>query len=417
MDNFGFSMLNEVYLAPLLFTGKLGLISLVPSFTSPKSLLRFALVPILAYSTWIELLSWDIFTASKIWQGVLAGYSAWWLIHFIDVALLSRWSFEAGGPTSRGEQKKKGENAEPKDGRGGIFREGDDGGRTSGQQESLWARLKFGAWVASSFRFPNTAFQLKNIPPFRSGNEAFVPSRTQFIVHNILSVTFSYIVLDFLSHGDFGHSSHVELSKISIFWRLGDLSRQELGARFGVTLSCWAGLYFLQRGVYDSLALVCVGSGLSSPSEWPPLFGSPVTASSMGKFWGSIRFSLFSGYWESNADHCRVFWHQLHARKLSSMSSFLVSVLTRSQRRNAMTMLLSLAMTFLLSGMVHFMVDLGVGILGSESGAVQFFLLQAFAIWFDETAKEIYKAIVSRSLRFNLLEKLVGYAWVVAFLT
>ena len=56
---------------------------------------KTALPPILLYNTWIELFSWNTFMDSKVWQGVFAGYSLWWLVHFIDVGFLGRWSFEA----------------------------------------------------------------------------------------------------------------------------------------------------------------------------------------------------------------------------------------------------------------------------------------------------------------------------------
>lgn len=83
----------------------------------------------------------------------------------------------------------------------------------------------------------------------------------------------------------------------------------------------------------------------------------------MGRYWG-------------------VFWHQLHTRKLSSLSSFLVNSVLRITRRAMVGTVLFLFTTFLSSRVAHFIIDLAVGIGSSESGVVWFFLLQAVAICF-----------------------------------
>lgn len=76
--------------------------------------------------------------------------------------------------------------------------------------------------------------------------------------------------------------------------------------------------------------------------------------------------------------------------------------------------------TFFISGLLHLLPDIVVGMTSGESGAIQFFCTQAFGILFEDCVQELYHRIRPREHRSSQERswaKIVGYAWLCVFLS
>ncbi|CAA7267489.1 unnamed protein product [Cyclocybe aegerita] len=175
------------------------------------------------------------------------------------------------------------------------------------------------------------------------------------------------------------------------------------------------------------LSVIIVGSGLSSPERWPNLFGSPLDAWSVQRFWRHV-------------------WHQLLRKSLVTCTLALIPSVTFSHNSSSiLKKLIRLHVAFMIIGVIH---------LGGEymivdkiiwTGAFKFFTLQAVAItlenvlshlWpFSSGSQKLPKAIktfhpngntnghsgltkkahpsnVALRRRPSLALRLLGYAWV-----
>lgn len=70
-----------------------------------------------------------------------------------------------------------------------------------------------------------------------------------------------------------------------------------------------------------------------------------------------------------------------------------------------------LAISFLISGLIHYRADQLMGVPDVENGAVVFFLLQALVIMLEDTVAPMASAILPSSLR-----RVLGWVWVLSFL-
>jgi hypothetical protein len=70
--------------------------------------------------------------------------------------------------------------------------------------------------------------------------------------------------------------------------------------------------------------------------------------------------------------------------------------------------------------MIHYACDRVVPVNQEESGSIRFFCVQAVGIMIEDGAQELYRRIYGKATANSgspLWTKLVGYIWVVAFLT
>ena len=73
-----------------------------------------------------------------------------------------------------------------------------------------------------------------------------------------------------------------------------------------------------------------------------------------------------------------------------------------------------------MSGCLHVGTDVGAGVMPSQSGALRFFLTQAFGIMFEDAVQEVYRRTRGQQ-KFSKMQrfwaKAVGYVWVLLFLS
>jgi hypothetical protein len=114
------------------------------------------------------------------WAALVGGYSVTYLYHYMDIALLSRWSFEHDAPVS------------------GLVRP--DSLRCNPQTKSTsstslpaWEKLKFGIKLTSTFRFVGTQYEVRNTPKTNT------TSSREFLRQTFLGIFTSYCVLDLIN--------------------------------------------------------------------------------------------------------------------------------------------------------------------------------------------------------------------------
>lgn len=237
-------------------------------FTAPSSALRPAGLVINTLCVLRCLPACIPYMIRTPWAALVGGYSITYLYHYVDLALLSRWSFEHSAPVSgllRPVAEPTRAITAPKLKRSGSFRD----------------KLNFGVKLTSTFRFIGTRYEISNVP------HAKALSSKDFRQREFLTILVSYIVLDFInSNNDPAIATrYLTLEKIPVLARLHQVTAEELVIRAFTVLASCIGLMCVQGGVYHIIALIAVRAELTGPSEWPPFYGSVREAYSLRRFW------------------------------------------------------------------------------------------------------------------------------------
>ncbi|TVY80984.1 Acetyltransferase ataH [Lachnellula suecica] len=374
-----------------LLAAEIGVSTLVVAFTNPNSLLRPASLPFTAACMWFTVLNSPGFMVRSAWAALLGGYAATFFFQYLDVGLLSRWSFETRGPTY----------GISKSSRTALNERDPKGEHPKLQQGSSMQRIRFALSTLLNFRFIGTPEQVKNVPRFPNSDPNYVPSRRQFLQNSAITTFVSYLVLDILtSSADPGTAAkYFSNSNIPLLSRLSVISAAELGMRFGATIGMGVSMICVQQGICSVAAFFCVAYGISKPEGWPTLYGLVSEAYSLRRFWG-------------------IFWHQSNSHKLKSLSRVLLQEVLRLPPRSQVTRHLRLVVIFSCSGLMHVLVDIASGIPLHEFGAMSFFMVQIVGIMVEDAAINIYQRLATSNERHASLKwRILGYIWVLVFLT
>lgn len=166
-------------------------------------------------------------------------------------------------------------------------------------QSEVASRMKFGFSIIFSWRFVNTPYQVRNIPPLK---EELPSSKARFLSHTAATIVVCYLLLDAMDSSSDTAIEFYSVDKIGLVSRIRDISIQELIMRFFAAVGLGVGLVSFQRGVYSIAAFFCVAVGLSTPADWPPFNGSVLGISSLRYFWRYVYdlrkwvFSPFSDF-------------------------------------------------------------------------------------------------------------------------
>lgn len=271
---------HSSWLHPLVLIGfEVTTTALIIGFTSPSSIIRLAALPLVALAAALVILTCRDYI-SLFWTTVVAGNAPTYLLRYIDLALLSRWSFVTRGPTrflaaTSGEQERE----KSRNIRGSGTKRTPDG--------TTWAQLIFGLRVTVFPRQIGTPYEVRNVPRFsKDANEA--PSRAVFLRQTAVAIMASYIVVDICSlapppEKDAGLFAP---NIVPVLSRLAHLSVEELAVRAFSTLAVAVNVVCYMHIGYGIMAFVAVASGLTDIAGWRPPFGSPGEAYTLRRFWG-----------------------------------------------------------------------------------------------------------------------------------
>ena len=205
---------------------------------------------------------------------------------YIDVGILSRWAYEAGGPTSslgglRPDHPSTWNRSEERNA-------AHQANISAKSKPTVRRRLQFGWSISLQSRFPRTRWPVKNIPPFSYKDPSYVPSRASFTARNTLKCLFYIAIVRAVTRvGDPAENPiQFDSDRISLISRLNSVSETELSTRFGAVLGYFALHYFVVDLLYSLLGTLTVALRISSVEDWPPVFGSMSDAWSIRQFWG-----------------------------------------------------------------------------------------------------------------------------------
>ncbi|KAL8789658.1 MAG: hypothetical protein Q9195_006711 [Heterodermia aff. obscurata] len=249
----------------------LATVASVLSFTSANSRVRTAVFPILLLWTWAALPHSRNGVSRNVWASFLASNLLGQCLQYADMALLSRWSYEADGPTSTlgGQRNLKFE--------------------ASGKHVSTMGKVRFGLFATWAARLANSPWEVKNTPPFRADDLTFVPSRRRFLRDTALKLTACIFIIDIASLVSAQPAQNAALfseARVPLFARIGDVTGEEAVVRVSVSLLGWVINYCVLEAIYDMLAIVSVVLGFTGVSSWRPIFGKIEDSSSLRQFWG-----------------------------------------------------------------------------------------------------------------------------------
>lgn len=248
----------------------------VVGFTSPASSIRYAVLPPMLAFNWLLLPLYREKMQTKVQAGFLAVNTLINVLTYIEMALLSKWSFQTH---SRGTTLPLKQDVD-KSNKLRSTKKGNDRGL-------FWKRLRFGYFAIFSTRLCGTPYEVKNVPLFDPGDPAYVPSRTKFLLRNLGTAVLCYLIVDFVASSADPAMNHIlySTSNVPLLARIRDISSLELVIRLVSVLGVWAPSYFflqLLLAVYTTARVAC---GLDGVEFWRPSFGPLSEAYSIRQFW------------------------------------------------------------------------------------------------------------------------------------
>lgn len=99
------------------------------------------------------------------------------------------------------------------------------------------------------------------------------------------------------------------------------------------------------------------------------------------------------------------------------MSDFLAHGILQLPRKGLLQRYTKILICFAISGVLHVRADMGAGMTARRSGAMQYFLMQALGITFEDGVQYLWEEHIRRMFgsRFDFVAKMVGYVWVLFF--
>ena len=264
---------------------------LILGFTHPTSAYRLLAFPF--HCLFLLLLFFPphpIFNYSRLLSTLLAANTLGFSFQYLDAAIISRWSFDAQGPTSA------------QGGMPHIVHQGHDTSKIAKSRDRsnrTWLnRLAFGFWIALplSTRLVNTRWQVTGTPEFPARR---LPSRSELLGRASVRLITYILILDLfgtlIGKDDPTDNTNQELfnwSRVPLFARLSAITGQEILVRMGVSFFMWFLAACVLQVLYSAMQIVAVGSGLTGVEGWKPLFGNLSDCWSVRQFWGWVFIEL-----------------------------------------------------------------------------------------------------------------------------
>ncbi|CRG86356.1 hypothetical protein PISL3812_03361 [Talaromyces islandicus] len=232
--------------------------------------------------------------------------------------------------------------------------------------------IKWAFFLVWNFRRIGTKWQVRNVPSFgTSASDGKPPSQGEFVRKRLLIVVIASLFLDGMTAGPppdmemfSEHKQYLTLSQLSQF------DAEEVITRVILTMTIALNAALPILITYYATSIILVITGLSLPAEFPQLYGAILKCYSVRRFWGNL-------------------WHQWLRWGLTAIATSINSSLAipRTSNLYRVSMLLSV---FFISGCIHQLSDLAIGIPQSESNGFYFFMMQPLAIIFEDTFESVY---------------------------
>ncbi|KAJ5124398.1 uncharacterized protein N7515_008223 [Penicillium bovifimosum] len=258
----------------------------------------------------------------------------------------------------------------------------------------------------------DTRWQVKNVPShpaYYARRDMQVPVRNRFLLRQLAIAAWQYLVLDIVQTMSVQKSMERDLQMTGspgIEWMV---PVGQWAERIITHLSIW---FVVNRLIcdltYRVLSILFVGIGSDWPSDWPPVFGRMADVFTLRNFWGT-------------------FWHQFMRQPFTSISDFVARRVLCLQRHSKAERYTNLFIVFLISAVLHVVVDVLQSVPAERSGSMVFYLAFVPGIMFEDAVQGIWKQIAavpkSRQVGEASLpaivppwKRAVGYIWVMLWL-
>lgn len=215
------------------------------------------------------------------WTLFLGGYSFSFLLRYVDLALLSQWSFEHHGPSLDASHASPQKDLGPVTSSAKTPHASQDDGTTTSKQlasqnDKFWERLRFGWSSMRAYRHLNSMSGVKNVPPFSVETPAYNPPRWPFVFRRTLIAAVYYLLTDLLSARPppKNNAALFDDTLVPVFRRLGSITSSQLKLRALSTAGFWLTVYCVVHGGHAVASAIAVTLGLSEVGQWRPIFGS-----------------------------------------------------------------------------------------------------------------------------------------------
>jgi len=245
--------------------------------TPPSSPLRLATIPVVATMMISYLQTADSYIDNKTFIAMSSGPTTLVLMQSIDYLVLQKLHLtrdgterliKPGAQPATVDEKAQLRAASP------VPRTGVD-----------WEALKWAWGVVWNFRAVGTPREVKNMPKWSYSDPTLVPSRSAFLLKRGAAVIGAYLVLDFLNSQPPPDLSHFTATKAGQFSGFSGQSVEDVIARMVTTAIFWFSLRLTIALFYNSFSLIPVALMIDGPEDWPPYFGSVLSAYSVRTFW------------------------------------------------------------------------------------------------------------------------------------
>lgn len=267
--------------------GEICLSTFVVGFTPPSGILRTASLPVMMTCMWWTVQNCLDYMVRSPWAALVGGFAVSFFFQYVDVALLSKWSFETGGPTYAPSHASSNGVSTSQMKQIASSLNGAREKQTRTMMAIALQRISFAISTLLNFRFIGTPYQVRNTPHFSTRDPNYVPNRGVLLRRTAFTVFISYLVLDILTSGAEPKTAgkYFSTRNVPLLTRLPNVSYAELEMRLSATIGLGISMNCVQRGIYSIAAFVCVACGISKPASWPPFYGPLLEAYSMRRFW------------------------------------------------------------------------------------------------------------------------------------
>ncbi|KAJ5619896.1 hypothetical protein N7510_003880 [Penicillium lagena] len=272
-----------------------------------------------------------------------------------------------------------------------------------GRTKTLTGRMYYSFELLCQNRGVGTPRQVKGIPSYpayycdtKKGGITFIPRRA-FLLRQFVVLAWQYALCDIIQFAV--HQQAAGPSAVVFTEPKWNVSLNEWIKRCLTHSISW---FLITRIFIDSryrlVSIVTVGLGMSSPPDWPPVFGRMADAYTLRQFWGT-------------------FWHQLLRQPFTAVSNWIARDIMHLPRPSVLERYTNIFLVFLQSGLFHVMTDAVAGIPTQYSGALPFFTSFTLGIMIEDGIQELYKRMTGSEEHFvPSWKRAIGYLWVIIWL-
>ncbi|KAL8792360.1 MAG: hypothetical protein Q9195_005063 [Heterodermia aff. obscurata] len=261
------------------------------------------------------------------------------------------------------------------------------------QSSPFW----FAVEQATSRRRIGTPWQIKNVPQFSTRDPSYTPSRSSFLLKTAASLFYCHVLWYFGSTQRLPDYTLVAIEKQPLLSRLREVTVEEIIFRTFCTGFSYLQMVICLKIFPHVFGFIAVASGLSEPAAWPPPFGTLSDLYSVRQFWG-------------------VYWHQYLRVTFEGLSNLVARVL-HLPKHTLIDRYGRILIAFFVSGTIHIFSDWGMAIHPQESGALRFYVTQAFGIMAEDAFQAAYYHLSGkpRQKHVPMWHKIVGFLWLAVF--